>query len=100
MTQITIDSEQVLAIASQIDDDNKRLQELLNDSKASIDALTSSWTGAAAEETRSSYESFANKYFQVYYEVLEQYVKFLRNAVAAQYDQTEQVNIKLADIFK
>jgi WXG100 family type VII secretion target len=100
MTQITIDSEQVLAIASQIENDNQQLQQLLNDSKASVDALASYWTGKASDETRTSYESFAGKYFQRYYDVLEQYVKFLRGNVAAQYEQTEQVNTQLADAFK
>ena len=99
-TGITIDSEQVLAIASQIESDNQQLQQLLNDSKASVDALSTYWTGKAADETRSSYESFAGKFFQTYYDVLEQYVKFLRNNVAAQYEQTEIVNTQLADAFK
>ena len=97
MTQIILDSEQVLAIASQIENDN---QQLLNDSKLSIDTLFSYWMGPAADETRVSYKSFANKYFQTYYDILEQYVKFLRNNVAAQYEQTEQVNKQLADAFK
>lgn len=99
-SQITIDSEQVLAIASQIESDNQQLEQLLNDSKASIDSLSSYWTGKAAEETRASYESFANKFFQNYYDILNQYVKFLRTNVATQYEQTEQVNTQLADAFK
>jgi len=99
-TQITIDSEQVLGIASQIESDNQQLQQLLNDSKASVDALSSYWTGTAAEATRASYDSFAGKYFQTYYDVLDQYVKFLRNNVSMQYEQTEQVNTQLADAFK
>jgi len=100
MTQITLDSDQVLAIASQIESDNQQLQQLLNDSKASVDSLSSYWTGKASDETRSSYETFANKFFQTYYDVLNQYVKFLRNNVATQYEQTEQVNTQLADAFK
>jgi WXG100 family type VII secretion target len=99
-TQITIDSEQVLGIASQIENDNQQLQQLLNDSKAAVDNLSSYWNGKAADETRSSYDSFAGKFFQTYYDVLNQYVKFLRNNVAAQYEQTEQVNTQLADAFK
>jgi WXG100 family type VII secretion target len=99
-TQITIDSEQVLAIATQIENDNQQLQQLLNDSKAAVDSLSYYWTGKASDETRASYESFAGKYFQTYYDVLDQYVKFLRNNVAAQYEQTEQVNTQLADAFK
>ena len=99
-TQITIDSEQVLAIASQIESDNGQLQQLLNDSKSTVDSLSSYWTGKASDETRTSYESFASRFFQTYYDVLDQYVKFLRNNVAAQYEQTEQVNTQLADAFK
>lgn len=99
-TQITIDSEQVLSIAGQIDSDNKRLQELLNQSKATIDGLGAVWTGGAADETRSSYEAFAGKFFQTYHDVLDQYVKFLRNNVASQYEQVEQANRQLADAFK
>ena len=99
-TQITIDSEQVLAIASQIENDNQQLQQLLNDSKTAVDSLSSYWTGKASDETRSSYDSFAGKFFQTYYDVLEQYTKFLRNNVATQYEQTEQVNTQLADAFK
>lgn len=99
-TQITLDSEQVLSIATQIESDNQRLQELLTESKGTIDSLSASWTGQAADETRSSYESFANKFFQSYHDILDQYVKFLRSNVAAQYEQTEQVNTQLADAFK
>ena len=99
-TQITIDSEQVLSIASSIENDNKQLQELLNDSKTAVDSLSSYWTGKASDETRSSYDSFASKYFQTYHDVLDQYVKFLRTNVAEQYQQTETVNTQLADAFK
>jgi len=98
--QITIDSGQVLGIASQIESDNQKLQELLNDSKATVDSLSSYWTGKAADETRTSYESFGNKFFQTYFDVLNQYVKFLRTNVADQYEQTEQVDTQLADAFK
>ena len=99
-TRITLDSEQVLAIASQIENDNIQLQELLKQSKSTLDSLSATWTGQASEETRTSYEAFAGKYFQTYYEVLDQYVKFLRSNVADQYTQAEQLNVKLADAFK
>ena len=99
-SQITIDSEQVLGIASQIESDNQQLQQLLEESKAAVDSLSSYWTGTASESTRASYEIFAGKFFQTYYDILNQYVKFLRTNVAAQYEQTEQVNTKLSDAFK
>lgn len=99
-TRITLDSEQILAIASQIEADNQQLQQLLNDSKATLDNLSATWTGQAAETTISAYETFAGKYFQTYYDVLEQYVKFLRTNVAEQYVETENLNVQLGDQFK
>lgn len=99
-SQIIVDSEQVLSIASQLENDNRELQQLLNDSKATVNSLSSYWTGQAAEETRASYESFASKFFQQYYDILDQYVKFLRRNVAEQYTEAEQVNTQLADAFK
>lgn len=100
MTQIILSTEQVLEIASQIENDNRQLQELLNTSKSTVDSLSSYWTGAASDETRASYDSFAGKYFQTYYDVLDQYVRFLRNNVVINYEETEQVNTQLADAFK
>jgi WXG100 family type VII secretion target len=99
-TRITIDSEQVLGIAGQIEADNQQLQQLLEDSKATLNNLASTWTGGAAEQTRSSYETFAGKYFQTYFDVLEQYVKFLRTNVAEQYTEVENLNTQLGDAFK
>lgn len=100
MSQITIDSQQVLGIASQIENDNNQLQQLLNDSKATVDSLSTYWQGKASDDTRSSYNVFAGKFFQQYHDVLNQYVVFLRKNVAEQYEQTEQINTQLADAFK
>jgi len=99
-TRIIVDSDQVLGIASQIESDNQQLQQLLVDSKAAVDNLSATWTGTAAEGTRAAYDVFAGKFFQTYFDILNQYVKFLRNNVSMQYEQTEQVNTQLADAFK
>lgn len=98
--QITLDTEQVLSIATQIENDNNQLKELLENTKQTIDSLSATWTGQAADETRDSYADFSNKFFQQYYDVLEQYVKFLRTNVSEQYSQGEQANKTLADAFK
>lgn len=99
-TRTVLNTEQVLAIAAQIESDNQELQNLLNQSKTTLDNLASSWIGTASDQTRASYDTFAGKYFQNYYDLLEQYVKFLRSNVAEQYSQTESNNAKLADLFK
>jgi len=100
MTGITIDVNEVLSIASTIENDNLRLRELLDNSKARIDSLTSYWQGQAATATQEAYGSFANSFFQQYQDILQQYVVFLRRNVAEQYTETESVNTQLADAFK
>ena len=100
MTSISIDSNEVLAIASRIESDNNQLRDLLNESKATVDGLASVFTGKASDDTRASYDSFANKFFQQYQDVLNQYVIFLRRNVAEQYGETENINTQLADAFK
>ena len=89
MTTKKIDTEQILGFAAQIESDNQQLNKLLKESKSTVDSLASYHTGKAAEETRTSYETFANKFFQTYYDVLDKYVKFLRNTVAPAYETTE-----------
>ena len=90
--QITLDTEQVLSIATQIENDNNQLKELLENTKQTIDSFSTTWTGRAADETYASYTEFSNKYFQQYYDVLDQYAKFLRTNAAEQYAQTEQTS--------
>lgn len=97
---ITINTEEVRSIASQIENDNKNLKDLLDQTKTAIDALSEVWTGPAAEDTRTSYADFSGKFFEEYYNVIDQYVKFLRTKVADDYDNTERNNQSLADAFK
>jgi len=89
MSTMKISTDQILGFATQIESDNQQLHQLLTDSKSAIDSLASHHTGKAAEETRTSYESFANRFFQTYYDTLNAYVKFLRNDVAPNWVDTE-----------
>lgn len=99
MTTITLSTPEVLSIAAQIETDNEKLRELLDKSKSHLDSLSTIWTGEASSATLDSYNTFASKYFQTYYEILDQYVKFLRANVAEDYTETENVDTQLADAF-
>ena len=48
----------------------------------------------------SSFDEFSDKYFQSYYDIIDNYVKFLRNTVVQGYETTESTNTSLADQFK
>ena len=97
---IRVNTDQVAQIATNIENLNKRLTEELNESKATIDALANTWEGEAAQETISSFDEFAARYFQNYEDVITQYVKFLRTNVEQGYFETESANTSLADAFK
>lgn len=99
-TRMVLNTEQILTIAQSIENDNNELKNLLNESKTTINSLASVWSGQASDQTRASYEEFAGKFFQQYYDVLEQYVTFLRRNVAEQYTEVETENTRLSDAFK
>lgn len=98
--QIKIDTDQVRTIAQSIEALNGQLRDELNHAKSTVTGLSTTWESDAATATVSAFTEFSNKYFQQYYDTIDNYVKFLRNAAAQQYDTTEQTNEKLADAFK
>ena len=98
--QIKVNTEQVSQIASTIEGLNNKLNENLKECQTTISNLSNSWEGEAYQETRASFDEFASKFFQNYYDTIDQYVKFLRNNVAQGYFETETANKSLADAFK
>jgi len=98
--QIRVSTAQVGEIARTIESLNQRLSEELKTSQKTITDLSNTWDGEAAQATISAYEEFAAKYFQNYYDILDNYVKFLRTNVEQGYFETETANINLADAFK
>jgi WXG100 family type VII secretion target len=98
--QIKVNTEQVEQIAGNIERLNNQLNDSLKNSQQTITNLKNSWEGQASDATISSFNEFAQKYFQNYYDVIDQYVKFLRQNVATGYFQTETANSNLADAFK
>ena len=97
---IRINTEEVRAIAGEIERINGQLREQLELGKKQINSLGNTWTGKAAEDTRASFDSFSGKYFQTYEDIIQQYVTFLRRNVAEGYDQTESANVSLSEAFK
>lgn len=98
--QIRVSTAQVAEIATTIEGLNKRLQEKLEESQAMIKNLANTWEGEAATATIEAYDSFAAKYFQNYYNIIDSYVKFLRTNVEQGYFETETANTTIADAFK
>ena len=98
--QIRVSTAQVADIARTIESLNQKLSDELKTSQATVKNLSNTWDGEAAQATITAYEEFATKYFQNYYDILDNYVKFLRTNVEQGYFETETANINLADAFK
>lgn len=100
MAKTTVNTDQVNAIASEIENLNKQLSDELETSKKLFANLGNSWSGEAYEATKSAYNEFSEKYFQSYHDVIDNYVKFLKTNVAQGYFDVEIANTNLSDAFK
>ncbi|MEH6993439.1 WXG100 family type VII secretion target [Neobacillus drentensis] len=98
--QIRVSTAQVGDIAKTIEGLNLRLAEELKTSQKTIQNLSNTWDGEAAQATIASFDEFAAKFFQNYQDILNSYVTFLRTNVEQGYFETETANISLADAFK
>jgi Uncharacterized protein conserved in bacteria len=98
--QIRVNTAQVAQIASNIESLNKKLSEELVTSQSAVKGLSATWEGEAAQATIAAFDSFASKYFQSYYDVIDNYVKFLRVNVETGYFDTETANSNISDVFK
>ena len=100
MPRITLSTDQVREIASALNALNLKLRDTLNESQAEINALGRNWTGEAYEATKAAFDSFAQKYFQQYQDLIDNYVRFLNTNVADAYDTVENSATQLADAFR
>lgn len=98
--QIRVNTEQVKQIAQTIEKQNNKLFEILKNSQSTVNNLSSSWEGEAAQATLQVYNNFSKKYFQQYHDILNQYVQFLRVNVADGYFQTERENTTIGNDFQ
>lgn len=95
-----VSTDQVGAIANEIDTINHQLSDKLKECKQTFDNLSGIWQGEAAQTSIQNFDAFANKYFQTYEDVIDGYVKFLRVNVEQGYVETETSNVGLADAYK
>lgn len=100
MPRIQINTDQVSEIASVIESLNRKLSDELTASRDLFTTLGNSWGGEAYEASKASFNEFATKYFQTYYDIIDNYVKFLRTNVSQGYFDVETANTSLSDAFK
>lgn len=97
--EILITTEEVALSAATIEKLNNKLNDKLLEAQNAIKALGATWQGEAYDETMASFNTFAGKYFESYKELIDNYVKFLRESVEQGYFKTEVKNVDLASQF-
>ncbi|MBE5938946.1 MAG: hypothetical protein E7266_00990 [Lachnospiraceae bacterium] len=98
--EIRINTDEVAMAATSIEEINKKLNEKLLEGQAAVKALGSTWEGEASQETVSTFDAFASKYFETYKDMIDSYVVFLREKVEQGYFKTETKNTDIASQFK
>lgn len=97
--EIRITTEEVELSATAIENLNSKLNDKLLDAQNAVKVLGATWQGEAYDTTVASFNNFANKYFETYKELIDSYVKFLREKVEQEYFRTEVKNKDLAGQF-
>ena len=94
--RIVIKTEQVSATADRMDRLREELASELQASRRTVNSLREIWRGQAAEKTISSFNAFADRYYEQYQETIKRYTAFLRQNIEAGYIETERANTSLA----
>jgi len=97
--QSIINTEEILSLASKIENNNNRINRTLKDVQKEVEKLSSSWSGKAADATKSAVDAFAAEYYDKYREMIKQYVDYLKKMAAEGYNQAEDTNTSVGNQF-
>ena len=86
-SRITISPSEVLSIANTIASLNDRLKETLEATNKKVQDIDGQGQGINA--TKDNFNQFANKYYDSYHDLLNQYVEFLRHRVGELYPEAD-----------
>ena len=100
MGSIKINTDAVIATAENIKQLNAEMRDGFSAVQKAVTQLNNSWDGSASENTISKFNEIKEKFCDARYNVLDNYANLLLHQVGEGYNQTESVNISLADQFK
>lgn len=100
MSNIVVNSDEVMKIASELENDNKNLKKELTTTSEIMESLKSSWDSSAYRESNKAFQAFEQEYSTNYEKIITDYVTFLRENVSTGYNTAEKANIDLASEYK
>lgn len=100
MSEIIVNSDRVNEIANDLENQNKKLKNELENTSNLMRKLGKSWESTAYRESNAAFQKFSDEFSNNYEKVISNYVNFLRNQVSTGYTETEKANTDLASAFK
>ncbi len=100
MSYLKVNADKVIAAAARIKTINARMREEFSDVSDAIGKLDGHWDSPAASNAIGKFHSIEEAYCEARYNVMDNFVAFLHHQVGEGYQQTEAVNVSLADQFK
>lgn len=100
MSDLKINTEQVVVAANRIKALNDQMRDGLDGVQEAIKKLDNSWDGSAASYALVRFHQMIHTHCNPRYDILDNYVAFLYQQVGEGYTQSETANISLADQFK
>lgn len=98
--EIKVNTDSVDLAAAAISGLNNKITSAFSDVEASMNSLNTFWDGAASDHGRNAFFSIKEKFYEERYNAMEGYVVYLHKVIGTGYVQTEDVNKKLAELFK
>ena len=100
MADLKINTALVQSTAQSMQRKNDFMRIRFSDVELAVNRLGNSWDGAASEKAISKMQQLKKQFNGARYDVLDNFVQFMLQQVNLGYENTEQVNVSLADQFK
>lgn len=99
---INVDTNLVRNTVASLDKINNNLENDFDNVIKAVNKLDSSWDGSASAKTISQFNRIKSNFCGASGRkaVMQNYLKFLSDAVALGYESTEDANVKLSELFK
>lgn len=99
-SEIQIKTQQVKQASVDISTCNNNILNAMEPVASSVRALNSAWNSSAGDKAIETFCELEGMYKDNRYNVIQNYVDFLNQQIGLGYEETEMVNVKLADAFK
>ena len=100
MSDLKVNGEEIWATADNLSKINREMKERFFEADYAVRCMSSFWSSQAGSHAAESFRKIKADGLEARYEIVDGFVKFLTNRVAAGYRTTEQHNKTLSEAFE